>query len=278
MLFRDGQAWFLLRKTSAQEYCEFTDSIFRVSLIVASQDMTKPRYSCLFNNEDFFEVFGHLRSVRASPHMASSFKADIARALGPAQELEEMLLTVIDDALLCVELTEVIVHGNKTYLHDSYLWDARKWVQHQTLSLPESSSRNPDIWNREQQHLYEIIRVALNIYTLVAIFPLPTFTAPYDDLALSLLSEFEALQREKQGPEVTILMWACVVGALASAGTTRYDDFVLHGRQFSQPLKVATWAGLQQFMHGTLWYPRVSDLEGQHFWRALQELPAPGWT
>lgn len=240
--------------------------------------MTKPRYYCLFNNEDFFEVFGHLRSIRANPHMTSSFKADIVQVLGPASELKEMLLTVIDDAQLCIELTEVIVDGNKIGLHDSYLWDARKWVQYQALNLPDSPSWGADVWNRQQEHLYEIMRLALNIYTLVAIFPLPAFTAPFDDLALPLLSEFGALQQEKTASELAILMWACVVGALASTGTARYNGFVLHGRHLLQPLKIVSWTGLQQFIHGTLWYPEVSDLEGQHFWRALQELPVPDWT
>lgn len=240
--------------------------------------MTKPIYSCLFNNEDFFEVFGHLRSIHANPHVARSFKANIVQALGPAPDLEHMLLNVIDDAQLCFEVTELFVEGNKTRLHESYLWDARKWVQYQTLILPELSSWSTDTWNRDQEHLYEIIRLTLNIYTLVAIFPLPAFTAPYDDLALSLLSEFEALQQEKAASEATIMMWACVVGALASTGTTRYKDFILYARRFSQPLQIGTWPGLQQFMHGTLWYPEVSDLDGKHFWYALQELPAGDLT
>lgn len=236
--------------------------------------MTEPFYSCHFNNEDFFNVFNQLRSARVDINAAPSLKTGISHILTPVSDLESTLVNVIDDAQLCVQMTRTFVHGLEKNLHDSYLLDARKWIHYRILSLPHLSSLAAIGWTPEQSQLYERVRISLNIFSLVALFPLPTSTTPFDELASALLPRVEGLGHDKWEPESALLMWICTMGALAATGTSNYHYFVIRAGQLSHFLQLKSWDELQQILQGHLWYSEVSDPDGRQLWLEIQKIPA----
>ena len=189
-------------------------------------------------------------------------------------DLESTLLNVIDDALLCVEMTRNFVHDLEKNLHDSYLWDARKWIHYRILSLPHLSSLAEMEWAPKQSQLYETIRISLNIFSLLALFPLPTSTTPFDELASALLPAVEGLLHDEWEAESAILMWICTMGALAATGTPKYHYFVVGAGQLLHFLQLKSWHELQQILQGHLWFPEVSNPDGRSLWLEIQKIPA----
>ena len=239
--------------------------------------MEKPFCSCYFNNEDFFDVTSQLRSGQGNTDATASLKASVSLILAPASDLELELLKVIDNAHFCVELTRRVACKPEDSLHVSYLLDARKWVQYQILNLPRlvevATSLSP-----AQGQLYEIVRLSLTIFSLIAIFPMPSSTTPFAEVASAVLPNLQTLQDDAGDSQCTLLLWGFTLGGLAGIGTPLYDDFAFLAGQLCQLLRIESWQELQQVLHNHLWYSEVSDVDGQQFWSAIQKLSASDLT
>jgi hypothetical protein len=187
-------------------------------------------------------------------------------------ELLQPLLSIVDDVLLCIRITNGIVRGTSSGLHNSYLADARMWTQWQILTLPtcfelESSKQ----YAANQLRIYEAIRICLRIFGLIGVFPLPPSTAPFAELAETLASSVGIHMLDNSVGLLRLWMWVSTLGALAAGlATPRRAFFVGLARQIAHLLQLNSWADMKKVLQSFLWYPEVSDFDGHYLWREMQ--------
>jgi hypothetical protein len=223
------------------------------------------------SNLDFEEVFISYRTNMWAEITIFPEKIvqDVAK-LGPT--LSQRLLPVINDLWLCVRMTDSLLHRSDLNIHSSYLVDARKWTQHHLVSLPTSSELDTIVpWPSQQLRIYEVIRLGLNIFSLLTVYPLPLSAAPFATLAAQLASLLEPHPLEITGHRLLHLsLWASTMGALAAIGTCKRSFFVDIVTRESQSLYLYSWAQLKTTLQGYLWYAEVSDFDGQYLWLEVQ--------
>ena len=179
------------------------------------------------------------------------------------------LLPVIYDLRICVSMTKDMLRQSGGALpHPSYLSDARKWTQHQLVSL--STFADLEIAATEPvQHLrlYEVVRLCLHIFSLLAVYPLPIAVAPFPALAAALASQIKLHQESALAQSTQNLsLWLSTMGAIAAFGRQERNIFIDVVKTTCQGEEIKSWPEFRSILEGYLWYPEVSDFDGRIVW------------
>ncbi|EXJ74816.1 uncharacterized protein A1O5_01512 [Cladophialophora psammophila CBS 110553] len=170
---------------------------------------------------------------------------------------------------------EIFVDGALPDLDLSRLCDRRNLIQHTLLSLPSHTDLAPAARPRP---IYEPMRLAMLIYSLTVIFPLPPQTAP---IAL-LTRQLKAALRESDmrsswsssHQAQRLLMWILVIGGVA------VRDVAEERLWFVAALgRMSARTGIKKFddlkknvLKRILWLDRACDAAGRSLWAEMLEL------
>jgi hypothetical protein len=164
----------------------------------------------------------------------------------------------------------------------SYLADARNHTQHQLLSLSKSAQVRAtfaDSIPKQHYDVYETIRVALHIFSLIAVYPLPLSAAPFSMLVEALEPQLRLQSLEINGQRLSELsLWVSVMGAIAATGTRRRATFVNFVTREARWLQLQSWADAKAVLKDYLWYAQVSDFDGYYLWLEVQQTTAKAST
>ncbi|EGE77220.2 hypothetical protein BDDG_00157 [Blastomyces dermatitidis ATCC 18188] len=205
--------------------------------------------------------------------------------------------------------------GLLPYLELPVIADRRNWVQYELLSLrpiheineytedSEPSNPTPVILQQQQQphqqqqqqhpqqlllqaynyKIYEPIRLAAMIYSMLVVFPLPAANRPFVRLsrmmkAALIAAEIENITPTPANPRITdhcwssateMLLWVIVLGTMAARNTPSEDWFVERSRDVIRVVGVGGWEQLKGAMEKVLWMDCVCDVGGLAIWNEV---------
>ncbi|KAI8627015.1 hypothetical protein F5Y19DRAFT_185426 [Xylariaceae sp. FL1651] len=176
-----------------------------------------------------------------------------ARALIPRVECCDAnpdLESILADMRVCCQLIE---------LHSTAKLDSKLVVilpqvsvimQHRILSLPVGRD--------------EVCRLATLIFSYGVTFPIMD-PRPIKTLADQLREILKQPSQTKDHDKRTIL-WATMLGAIASANTELEQFFAWRIRLLSKTMKVYHWLSVKSMLRGFVWLDRACDQGGQTIW------------
>lgn len=190
------------------------------------------------------------------------------------------LVIVTKQSIRYEELVQDYQNARLTSTSLPTLIDYRNAIQHATMSLPTGEELELDL-NTIIEPEYEACRVALLIYNLINVFPLPLSTAPFAELAQILRKE--SLTKSLLVSSLSdsdLVLWLLIMGAVAAANAP--DDRAWYVSALSQLLLVKelmSWADVKRILLDYLWSDSASDIDGLAVWQeaasSLKDIIAP---
>lgn len=134
---------------------------------------------------------------------------------------------------------------------------ARNTIQHQLLSLPT-----------ELEHgIYDLCRFAALIFSDMVLFPLPPATAVKPRLAVQLRRALGPFSVESwRNEHLHILLWAVVMGGIASWDTRNRLWYAFRLHDLSARLGLVTWESCKYILSTCLWWEHVCSPAAIVFW------------
>ncbi|KAH0842789.1 hypothetical protein FOPE_07943 [Fonsecaea pedrosoi] len=169
---------------------------------------------------------------------------------------------------------ERFVDGALPDLDLARLCDRRNLIQHTLLSLPSHADLPSATRPRP---IYEPTRLAMLIYALTVIFPLPAQTAPIPILVRQLksaLRESDMRSISSSHQAERLLMWILVIGGAAARDVPEERVwFVAALRRLTSPLGIKKFEDLKQaVLKRILWLDRACDAAGKTLWAEVSAL------
>lgn len=184
-----------------------------------------------------------------------------------ALQIPKEMYDVFCASRLYVSLVEAYVDGSPTAESLGTICDRRNLIQWHIISLRPATT---DFHTAGGSGLYECCRLALSIFGVGVIFPLPSETAPLLDLAqmlqVKLCSEtFKATFLDSVAAQ-NIHCWCVLMGGLAARGSQERGWFVQELRFWVLSNCISTWDELSIILNSVLWYDIACDLAGKEMW------------
>lgn len=149
------------------------------------------------------------------------------------------------------------------------LCDVRNVVQWHIMALLPSSQLDPAII--QFCPVYEICRLALMIFGIGIVFPLPLSAIQLGQLsrmmqvALQLLLDFESLHGTQPPSMIEAQCWCLVLGGMVAEPPQR-AWYVEELRRVLSSLGISTWKMLKMTLHRFLWWEVSCEISGRQLW------------
>lgn len=151
--------------------------------------------------------------------------------------------------------------------------DARNWTQHQLMSLPSNGDLPILTSDMEDAIMFDAVRHALIVYSLIAAFPLPLPTAPFPELASRLEAGIlQVLEDDQNTISTLLLLWTSTMAALAAIGTSQRTSLVAICAGFCRKLRISSWESMQAILQDYLWSGDISDFDGMYLFLEIGRL------
>jgi hypothetical protein len=138
-----------------------------------------------------------------------------------------------------------------------HIIDERNFIQHNVLSLPlfvdlSMADRKSGVCgSTEAETIYEGCRLALQIYNLGVIFPVPPFTGPIEKLIISLyellMTHYQIIMMGKdfRANIKWLVKWAVMIGGIASQNAWNYRNQYIICYVLNSSLPLREFSGVQ---------------------------------
>jgi hypothetical protein len=189
-----------------------------------------------------------------------------------------------DLALLLVAMqryghsVQLFVDGALSDLDFAQFCDRRNLIQYTMLSIP-SQKDLPD--PTSPRPIYEPTRLAMLIYSLTVIFPLPPQTAPIAALTGQLkaaLQQTDLRSTWSSSHQAGRLLWILLVGSLAARDVPEDRNWfvAMLRRLTAKESRVRKFEDLKtEVLSRILWLDRSCDAAGRLLWAEIQEKNVP---
>jgi len=150
----------------------------------------------------------------------------------------------------------------------SILADERNYVQHSILCLiPSPGSAEAE----EETALYSLCKLAMLVYSMIIVFPLPAVGAPFPQLATQIKQQLlhpNIHTRWKEAAE--FFFWVTAMGAIASIGTKERHWFIASLDRLTHRLKIYDWLHMREHLSVFLWFASTNDVDGLDLWKEIE--------
>ncbi|KAL4930488.1 uncharacterized protein BDV17DRAFT_280747 [Aspergillus undulatus] len=176
-------------------------------------------------------------------------------------------------------LVDHCLEGKMSY-DPSLLADQRNLLHYTFICLP-AAGIYPDQSNiihnpqpQPQDIVYEVFRLAIFIYSVGVILPLPAQSTPLAKLAELLhnilrsapyLSLWDAPQAQ------IVFLWILALGAIAATDTPYRGWYIQTLWQVIRRNRITSYDDLQRYLAFVAWYPVACDKPGLELWEDLQK-------
>jgi len=135
-----------------------------------------------------------------------------------------------------------------------------------------TSKESPQFTDVQGRAVFNAVRNALIVYSLIAVFPLPLSTAPFPELATRLESDLsEVLEYEENTIPKSLLLWVSTMAALAAIGTPQRASVVTITTRLCEQLGICSWESMQVILQEYLWSAEISDFDGMFLFLDVQK-------
>lgn len=187
----------------------------------------------------------------------------------------EMFLT-FQDARAYVSLVERFIDGIGVVAESAtILCDSRNSLQWHIMSLPPASQLGAIASHVTQS--YETYRIALMIFGVGVVFPLPPQSAPLPKLVRLLRLELQSspgirTELSSSSAKSNIHLWYLFMGGIAATGTQEREWYVDELRRFCEhdAVSISTWDEAREILKSVLWLDTACDSGGKDLWNEIR--------
>lgn len=152
------------------------------------------------------------------------------------------------------------------------LCDSRNSLQWHIMSLAPASQLG--IVPSDVTPGYETYRIALMIFGVGVVFPLPAQSAPLPKLVRLLQLELQSSpgsRTELPSIRSNIHLWCLFMGGIAATGTQEREWFVAELRRFCEhdAVSISTWDEVRVILKSVLWLDTACDSGGKDLWGTI---------
>jgi len=186
----------------------------------------------------------------------------------PSQDASELYEVVIKLSIYMLAVDDFVM-GRPRAQSLKRLANQRNYVQHcLMLKCPDETDRDLG----ESQPFYSTTWLAAVIYSLITVFPIPHWTAPFAQLSLQIKNSISSLTIHTRWREASSLMlWVTVMGALAAANLPERSWYISVLERLTNRLNIASWDDMRTELQRFLWYNNVSEPDGQRLWKEIRK-------
>lgn len=158
------------------------------------------------------------------------------------------------------------------------LADQRNFVQHNLMSMIPGPSDNQEYLEDDTHFLQEACWAAGSVYSLITVFPIPHYRAPFTNLACQIkqclidMSAHSAKSWQKPSP---LLLWITFMGVLAATASDQCKEekswYMNVIERLLHRMQIFSWQNLKDELLNFLWFPSTSDTDGRRLWREIHD-------
>jgi hypothetical protein len=181
-------------------------------------------------------------------------------------------MAVVSEINLYADLQQSFLSNNlPQWFGVEYMCDARNWTQHNVMSLPDGAELALLAHEAQQATLFQAVRHALVVYSLIVVFPLPISSAPFAELA-TILGPLvcQLLEFDRAASSPSLLLWISSMAALAAIDTPVRASLVASTARLCRELGVSTWEDMQSMLEKYVWSQDISEFDGMSLFLDIQ--------
>ena len=246
-----------------------TNTLISTGIVEATKTLSQPRWSYQTLCRPFAPLKG-MRTSLDSKHPLSNLGTGIRHAIEPVvtRPLKNFLDTLQDICSFIVLLHDCD-SGDDFSESDGQVADQRNVIQYRLMSLPTSI----ELQLAPPVQMYEVLRLATTIFSLLVVFPITPSAAPFGRLGTHLRAEIEKLNIYNQSPEkLHLVTWAAVMGGIAAIGTPDRPWYVSTLESLYSHHQFETWEQAKTLLESFLWLRGTNDVDGISLWEELIQL------
>lgn len=165
-----------------------------------------------------------------------------------------------------VSLVETYIDGSPTAEDLGTICDRRNLVQWHIMSLIPAGQ---GLYNASSD-MYECCRLALTIFGVGVVFPLPSEIVPLLELSRMLLVEMHSESYRNAAISSVnaqeIHCWCVILGGIAAGRSQERGWFTQELRLWAVSCSIKSWDELLVTLQSVLWFNGACDLAGKDMW------------
>ncbi|KAL4733931.1 hypothetical protein BDV11DRAFT_213281 [Aspergillus similis] len=238
-------------------------AIFYRTLVNSTLTLTTPQIP-------FYSVRGHensdLRFYFSSP--SGMFDHGVQKFKNAG--LPFPLAYVSQGFVMYSSMVHAYVNGDNIPHDTGLLCDIRNLVHFHVMALPAGV----DFDDNELHPVYEACRIALIIYSVGVIFPIPPVGSPIQLLAVLLhreLSKETLLDQHTLEAGNGLLAWLITMGGIAAHHTKERSWFARELAAVTSRTSISSWSSLRAQLKAFPWLDCACDNGGERLWEESQQ-------
>ncbi|PYH43923.1 Zn(II)2Cys6 transcription factor domain-containing protein [Aspergillus saccharolyticus JOP 1030-1] len=181
------------------------------------------------------------------------------------------LACVFQGSVMYSSMVHAYVNGDHAPHHTSLLCDIRNLVHFHVMSLRPGD----EFEDSKCYPLYEACRLALMIYSVGVIFPIPPVGSPLPLLALRLREELctsSYFEKDASEADDGLLAWIIVMGGIAALGTEERPWFAQRLASVANAISASSWSILRAQLKLFPWLACACDNAGERLWEEAHHI------
>lgn len=213
---------------------------------------------------------GSLKAIRRTNHplscLAAGFK--VLHEVLPSQESTELHEVVIKLSSYTLAVDDFVM-GRPQARSLKTLANQRNFVQHCLMSKHPSKTEK-DLG--ENDSFYTACWFAAVIYSLITVFPIPHWAAPFVQLSLQIKDTISSPTIKARWAEApSLMLWVTVMGAIAAVNLPERSWYISVLERLTNRLKITSWDDMRTELQNFLWFNSVSEPDGQRLWKEVKK-------
>ncbi|KAK5047465.1 hypothetical protein LTR84_006561 [Exophiala bonariae] len=185
----------------------------------------------------------------------------------PAEEATE-LRTIFTDLSRYTLAVDDFVMGRPEALSRRNLANERNLTQHNLMSkCPDFDDPDHEL----SEAFYTSCWLAAAIYSLLSVFPMAQWNAPFAILSQRLKVQISSTTVQERWNEVPLLMlWITIMGAISSSDFLEHSWYISVLERLVYRLEISSWEDVKSELEKFLWYDNISSPDGYMIWKEIE--------
>jgi len=232
----------------------------------STRHLKRPLFPFVCNGE-YFEREAEIDSQSTHPLHTLATGFDVLHRILPSKEAVELQEVFTDLARYTLEIDDFVM-GRPQALTLRTLANKRNSTQHNLMSKCPEVTEVIDVLC---ESLYSACWHAAVIYSLISVFPMAHWNAPFAILSQRLKSHISSTMIQARWHEMPALMlWITTLGAISAFGLGERSWYISVLERLTNRLNMHSWHEMKIELEKFLWYDNISSSDGHTLWKEIK--------
>lgn len=238
-----------------------TNFCLSADVMFSTRHIRKPTFPFVCNGEDLDEMSKTSIPRSTHPLCALGTGFGIIDRVVPPSEAGDLCKIFADLSRYTLAIDDFVM-GRPEALSLRNLANERNSTQHNLMSkYPDQSS----------EEFYSSCWLAAAIYSLISVFPMAQWNAPFAILSQRLKVHMSSTTVQERWNEVPLLMlWITTMGAIGASDLPERTWYISVLERLVHRLNMKSWEDVKVELEKLLWYDSISSPDGYMIWKEIK--------